>query len=186
MKRIAVCYQKWKIAKYNFHSTMNQKQSAEIGVRIKIKHSKKTMEQQKEAPASVPAPPTQSAPVAPLPPTVPPADPPVVAPATPPPVAPTAPEKKKSSPWPWILGGCLLIVLVAIGSMAALGWWGARKVKKEIEKYQPSIDKTRENFDRMNREAAEWEKKSEEFRESVPNPEDFENQFPSGPEGYPR
>ena len=70
------------------------------------------------------------------------------------------------------MGGCLGIVVLAILAMVLLGWWGARKVKKELEKYTPNIKELKENTE-------EWQKKSEEFRENLPNPEDFPN-----PEDY--
>jgi len=93
----------------------------------------------------------------------------------PPPVQPgqTPPTQKKSNAWIWILGGCLGIVILGIIVFVALGWWGARKVKKEMEKYTPSAQKIQENINRMNKEAEGWEKKSQEFQENLPNPEDF-------------
>lgn len=100
--------------------------------------------------------------------------------------APALPEKKKNSPWSWIIGGCVLIILIAVGSMATLGWWGARKVKKEMQKYTPSAERMKENLDRMNEEAAEWEKKSQELRETMPDPEDLQNQLPADSGVYPQ
>ena len=98
--------------------------------------------------------------------------------------APTvaAPPQKKSNAWIWILGGCLGIVILGIIAMVALGWWGARKAKKELEKYTPNLQEMNENADKWNKEAEEWEKKSEEFRNSMPNPEDLQDpqNLPSG------
>lgn len=110
-------------------------------------------------------------------------------PATPPPPMPPVqgppPAQKKSNAWIWILGGCLGIVILGIIVFVALGWWGARKVKKETEKYLPNLEQMKENADKWNKEAEEWEKKSQEFRENLPNPEEMQNQFPAPAESNP-
>ncbi len=106
---------------------------------------------------------------------------------TPPPVQ-TAPAQtppssqvpKSGSPWPWILGGCLLVVIITLIGVFLLGWLGMREVKKEINKFDPAIEDARENFDKMGKEAEEWEKKSQEFRESMPNPEEFSKEIEAG------
>jgi hypothetical protein len=120
---------------------------------------------------------------------------PPVQPATPPPMvspvqAPAtgqqpAPPQKKSHAWIWILGGCAGIVILGIIAMVALGWWGARKAKKELEKYTPNLEQMKENADKWSKEAEEWEKKSEEFRNNMPNPEDLQNQLPPPPGNIP-
>lgn len=124
------------------------------------------MDQPNEA-QNQPAPQTQSPPPAA----------PVSAPQTPPPpqTAPAgaAPPPKKNTVWIWVLGGCLGILVLAGIAAVALGWWGARKAKRELEKYTPNLEQMKENADKWNKEAEEWEKKSEEFRNSLPNPEDF-------------
>jgi len=93
-------------------------------------------------------------------------------PASPPP-AQTPPAQKKSNAWIWILGGCLGIAILAMIAMVALGWWGARKAKQELEKYTPDLEEMKKNADEWSKEAEEWEKKSKEFQESLPNPEDM-------------
>jgi len=99
---------------------------------------------------------------------------PPVEPATPPQQPGQAPTSaKKSNAWIWILGGCLGIVILGVIAAVALGWWGARKAKKELEKYTPGLEQMKANADKWNQEAEEWEKKSEEFRNSLPDPEDF-------------
>lgn len=99
--------------------------------------------------------------------------PPAVTPPPAPAASPSAAPQKNSSPWPWILGGCLLVIIITLIGVFLLGWWGMREVKKEINKFDPAIEDARENFDKMGKEAEEWEKKSQEFRESMPNPDDF-------------
>lgn len=76
---------------------------------------------------------------------------------------------KKSSPWPWIVGGCLIVVLLIIASIIFAGWWGAKKVKNEIEKYEPTMEGVKNNIDKMNKEAEEWEKKSQELQKNMPD-----------------
>ena len=126
------------------------------------------MDQPIETQTQTPPAPVQPTAPSPVPPT---------APAPP----PQAPPLKKSHAWIWILGGCAGIIILGIIAMVALGWWGARKAKKELEKFQPDLEQMKENADKWSKEAEGWEKKSEEFRNSMPNPEDF----PS-PEENPR
>jgi cytochrome c-type biogenesis protein CcmH/NrfG len=91
-----------------------------------------------------------------------------------PPVQPAVPPAaKKSHAWIWILGGCLGIVIIGVIAMVALGWWGARKAKKELEKYTPGLEQMKENADKWSKESEEWEKKAQELQNSLPNPEDF-------------
>lgn len=87
-------------------------------------------------------------------------------------VPPAQPVQKKSHAWAWVLGGCLTVVILGMIAFLALGWWGMRKVKNEI---QPNIDNIKSDIEKMNKEGEEWEKKSKEFRESLPNPEDITN-----------
>ncbi len=93
-------------------------------------------------------------------------------------------SQKKSQAWIWILGGCAGVVVLGIIAMIALGWWGARKAKRELEKIQPGLEQMKANADKWNQEAEEWEKKSREFRENFPNPEEMQDQFPL-PENIP-
>jgi hypothetical protein len=108
------------------------------------------------------------------------------APAQPPTSAPNQPAQPKSKVWIWILGGCLAIVVLAIIVLVALGWWGARKVKNEIQKYTPDMERMKENTDKWNKESEEWQKKSEEYRENLPNPDELQNQLPADPNNPPQ
>jgi len=73
----------------------------------------------------------------------------------------------------WIQYSVVGILVLAGIVLAALGWWGAKKAKKELEKFQPNLEEMKENADKWNKESEEWEKKSKEFRENMPSPEDF-------------
>ncbi len=108
-----------------------------------------------------------SPPIQPIPPVQPVAPP--VQPAQP--AQPAQPQTviiQKSSPWPWIVGGCLMLVILIIISIALAGWWGVRKVKEEVKKYEPTAESLKNNMDKLNQEAADWEKKSQEFQENLP------------------
>ena len=98
------------------------------------------------------------------------------APAPAPQTSAPAPASKKSNAWKWILGGCLFVVIISLIAMVALGWWGARKVKNEIKKYEPNLEEIKNNMEKMSKEGEGWQKKSEEFRNTLPNPEDFQNE----------
>lgn len=108
--------------------------------------------------------------------------------ATQSPAAPSQnqPAQPKSHAWIWILGGCFGLAILALIIMLALGWWGARKVKREMEKYTPDVQRMKENADKWDQESEEWQRKSQEFRENMPNPEDLQNQIPPGPSDLPQ
>ena len=53
------------------------------------------------------------------------------------------------------------------------------EIKNEIQKKGPNIEQLKENVEKINREGAEWEKKSKELRESLPSQEDFPSELPS-------
>lgn len=104
------------------------------------------METPKEQPASSPMP--QSAPA---------------------PIQTTVPAGKKSAPvWVWILGGCLVICLLIVIGVMALGYWGVKKVKKEIREYEPQMEEIQESVEKLNGEAQELQKKTQEVREGMP------------------
>ena len=130
--------------------------------------------------APAPLPPVQMPapiPQAPLP-------PPAPQPQSPPPL-PAPPVQKSGSPWPWIIGGCLFVIILIVAAVVGLGWWGIREAKKEInqrvDKYEPTLDSMKENVDKMGQEADEWEKESQKIRESMPSPEELEKEFGNMP-----
>jgi hypothetical protein len=117
---------------------------------------------------------SQAAPASPVQP-ISPAPSPQASPVAPPAQAGSAPETKKSNPWPWIVGGCLIVAILVIATVLILGWWGVRKVKKEI-KESDAMQEFERNVEKAKKEGEEWEKKSEEYRESMPDPNDLSNQ----------
>lgn len=114
-------------------------------------------------------------PVAPQPSTAP------QAPPSAPQQAPPPPNQPKSNPWPWIVGGCLMIIILIAGTIIFIGWLGARKIKKEIQNSQP-METFKNSLEKMDKESDEWKKKSEEFRNSLPDAEEFEQEMQ---ENYP-
>jgi hypothetical protein len=59
--------------------------------------------------------------------------------APPPPPAPPAtpaPAKKKVSPWIWVLGGCLVLIVIVLLLMGACTWFVADKVKEGVEEFE--------------------------------------------------
>jgi len=124
-----------------------------------------------EAGQTVPSPQTQPLPTVPAPP-APAEGTPAAAPAA------VEPEKPKSRAWLWLLGGCLVLLIIFLAGLGILGWLGIKQVKSVIQKYEPTIQDTQKNIDRMNQEASQWEKKSQEVRDSMPNPEDLKDMTP--------
>lgn len=90
---------------------------------------------------------------------------------------PAAP--KKTSPWIWIISGCAIILVLTIGVIVFLGWWGYQKAKVEIQKQQPGLEQFKENLEKAGKEAEELNKKAEEIQKNIPNPEDFNYPMPS-------
>jgi hypothetical protein len=102
------------------------------------------------------------------------------APATPPPAASTAntpppavPEAKKPV-WPWVLGGCLILIVISLVGIGILGWLGLQSAKSLIQKYEPTINQTQKTIDTVNQEATKWQETSQQVRDSLPNPEDLQ------------
>jgi hypothetical protein len=98
-----------------------------------------------------------------------------------PPPAPSVPPAtpippKSSSPWPWIVGGCLIIFVLILIAVVGLGWWGMREAKKGIDeqmnKFQPTIDN-------VNKEGEDWKKKAEDIRNNIPDPEELQKEMES-------
>lgn len=83
---------------------------------------------------------------------------------------PAAPVQKKSYTWAWVLGGCFAFMIIIMVIVLIIGWLGIRKVKKEIDNNQ-TIEDVKSGLDKMNRESEEWQKKSEELRNNLPDPE---------------
>ncbi len=80
---------------------------------------------------------------------------------------PSAPAKK-SNVWVWILGGCLIIILIIGIVMAGLAWWGARKVKNVIKENQPKLEEMQKGTEDMQKAAEEWQKQMEKLKDQVP------------------
>lgn len=87
--------------------------------------------------------------------------------------APAPTESKKTSPWVWIIGGCLGIMIISLIIFVALGWWGVNKAKDEIKKRQPELEQFQKDFQDTAKNAQELSNKAQELQESMPNPEDL-------------
>lgn len=65
----------------------------------------------------------------------------------------------------WILGGCLVFFLIIMVVIAALGWWGIRTAKNELEKSQPQIEQWSKD---MQKQAEDMQKQTEQLQKSLP------------------
>jgi len=79
------------------------------------------------------------------------------------PVSP-APEQKKKPVWPWILGGCLGIIIIGMLIMGGLAWWGAKKVGKALKENQPKLE--------------EWQQKSQEWQKQMEKTQEMQKNLP--------
>ncbi len=57
-------------------------------------------------------------------------------PQTPPPPPPAQPAKKKVSPWVWVLGGCLVLVVLVLLLMGGCTWFLADKAKDMAAEFE--------------------------------------------------
>ena len=79
------------------------------------------------------------------------------------PVSP-APEQKKKPIWPWILGGCLGIIIIGMLIMGGLAWWGAKKIKKVIKENPQQVE--------------EWQQKSQELQKQMEKAQEMQKNLP--------
>jgi hypothetical protein len=73
----------------------------------------------------------------------------------------------------------LIIILILI-AVVGLGWWGIREAKKEINnriENNSTLNGIKENADKFSKEGDEWEKKSEDLRNSMPDPEELQKEL---------
>jgi uncharacterized coiled-coil DUF342 family protein len=68
----------------------------------------------------------------------------------------------------------VILILVALG---VLGWWGAKKVRDEIKKYEPGMESVKENIDKMKKDSDSWQQKAKEIQENMPNPDEFPSNY---------
>jgi peptidoglycan hydrolase CwlO-like protein len=93
---------------------------------------------------------------------------------------------KKTSPWVWIVGGCLILIFLSLATVAFLGWLGYQAAKEEIKKQTPNMQEFKGKMEDLNKEAEKWnteadkiQRKSQELQDSMPTPEDIESSMPA-------
>lgn len=66
--------------------------------------------------------------------------------STPFPPPPAAPEKPKRKLWPWFLGGCLLLILLAVVAFVGLGYFGMKALGSATKEMVGSVPAVQEHF----------------------------------------
>lgn len=61
--------------------------------------------------------------------------------------APNATKPRKL--WPWFLGGCLLLVLLAIGAFVAMAWFGMKMMGDGAKQAVSGVPLVQEHFGRV-------------------------------------
>lgn len=103
---------------------------------------------------------------------------PVQQPAVQQPPAGQAVSAKKSKTWLWIIGGCLIILLIAGLVIGGLIWWGARKAKKAYESnVKPQLEEMQKNAEQWEDQSEDWQKAAEEWQKEI---EKVQDELPSG------
>lgn len=91
--------------------------------------------------------------------------------STPPPI------QSSRSPWPWILGGCLILILITIIAFGLVIWWGIKTADKHLDKFEPAIENLNGTMETMNKESEKWEKESQKILESFPSEEELPQEY---------
>ena len=74
-------------------------------------------------------------------------------PFPPPPSAPAAPKRRI---WPWALGGCLVLLLLAGGALVAIGWFGVKALGSATKDVLASVPAVSENFGALQDAGIDW------------------------------
>lgn len=97
-------------------------------------------------------------------------------------ISPQQPPQSTSTkkfPWLWLIGGCLMISILAIIVLAILAWWGAHKISQELNEYSPAITDVQETIDAAKKEQEEWREMSNHMQQNL---SDLEEQMQNIPE----
>lgn len=65
--------------------------------------------------------------------------------STPFPPPPAAPEKKRKL-WPWFLGGCLVLILLGVGAVVGIGYFGLKAAGSATKDIVSSVPAVQEHF----------------------------------------
>lgn len=93
------------------------------------------------------------------------------APASPAPAPqpmPTESPKKSTPVWAWVLGGCLIIIVLTMIAMGGFAWWAAKKVKNELQHAQPKLEQWQKDAEKMQKQAEDWQKQAEKMQNQIP------------------
>lgn len=87
---------------------------------------------------------------------------------------PSAPQKK-SHVLAWILGSCLVIVLLMGIVMAGVSYWGFKKLKKEVkeadkawEQWEKGAEKFKDDSDEFQKQMEATQKELENLEQELP------------------
>lgn len=59
---------------------------------------------------------------------------------------PSANEKPKRKLWPWFLGGCLVLILLAVAAFVGLGYFGMKAMGSATKEMVASVPVVQEHF----------------------------------------
>jgi hypothetical protein len=59
---------------------------------------------------------------------------------------PPANDKPKRKLWPWFLGGCLVLILLAVAAVVGLGYFGMKAVGSATQEMVASVPVVQEHF----------------------------------------
>ena len=79
--------------------------------------------------------------------------------------APVPEAKNSNKTILWVIGGCLIVIIVGFLITAGLVWFGVRKVKRELKENQPKLEQWGKDVQKMQEQA---EKAQREKQNLVP------------------
>lgn len=77
----------------------------------------------------------------------------------------TPASQKKSYVWLWVIGGCLMIIILIFGAILAVGWWGAKKIKEN----QPRIEQWQKEAEEMQKNAEKFQEEMNKIQNNIPS-----------------
>ena len=72
-----------------------------------------------------------------------------------PPPSPSAAAPKRRI-WPWALGGCLILLLLAGGALVAIGWFGVKALGSATKDVLAGVPAVSENFGPLQDAGFDW------------------------------
>jgi sensor histidine kinase YesM len=75
--------------------------------------------------------------------------------------------KKNGHPVLWVLGGCLMFLVVCMLIIGGLVFWGYRKAKREIREHGPNVEQLEQKAKEFQEKSGEFEVEMQKVQEQI-------------------